>query len=169
MENRVALTFHFRRARGDEADAILALYESVKGSEFCVWNEYYPCADEIAHDLETDNLFVLVSDGTIIGTVSIVPENELDTFACWTSTENAAEFARVAIAPAYQGNELARLLVQNVLAVMKERGTENVHISVAKKNLPAKRMYAHLGFRTVGSVEMRGNSYDLCEYNYKTV
>ncbi len=169
MEKGVLPEFRFRRADKNDAEKVLALYESVKGQEFCVWNEYYPSSDDVANDLANDDLFVLESRGSIVGAVSIVPENELDAFDCWESCENAAEFARVAIAPAYQGKGLARVLVRNVLDVMKERGVENVHISVAKKNLPAKETYACLGFKTVGSAEMWGNSYDLCEYNLKTV
>ena len=157
----------FRPARRDEAEAVLALYKSVLGTPFCIWNEEYPGQLEIDGDLHSDSLFVWEEEGRLIGAVSIVPENELDGFDCWTHSEKAGEFSRVVLHPDRQGQHLARLLVENVLAQMKKRGYESAHISVALDNIPAQRTYRSLGFGTVGQAEMWGHRFYLCEYALK--
>ena len=153
----------FRNARGDEADTVLALYRSVLGRPFCTWNEEYPGPEEVRRDLEAGNLFVLESAGGIIGAVSVAPENELDNVIPWLSRGIAGEFARVVIAPAYQGRGLARVLVADVLRVMASRGIETAHISVAKVNPPARATYRGLGFIAVGEKKMWGHDFLLCE------
>ena len=153
----------FRKARADETDTILSLYRSVIGTPFCTWNDEYPGLWEITHDLETGNLFVLETEGRLVGSISIVPENELDGLNGWSSLSNAGEFARVVVHPAFQGRHLARLLVSRVLEEMKERGFKSVHIAVVKENTPALKTYLNLGFRLVGEAAMWGHAFHLCE------
>ena len=153
----------FRKARADEADTVFALYQAVIGMPFCVWNDEYPGRTEIRHDLETGNLFVLEQEKKIIGAISLVPENELDDLDCWSSDRSVAEFARVVLLPEEQGNHLAQLLVSGILEEMRSRGYENVHISVAKENLPAQKTYRRMGFDFVGEEEMWGHRFFLCE------
>ena len=155
----------FRAARKNEAETVFALYRSVIGTPFCTWNEFYPGMSEIRHDLESEGLFVLEKDGRIIGAVSASPENELDDMDCWSRRGKVGEFARVVIHPDLQGRRLARLLVSGILDVMKERGFENIHISVAAENIPAQKTYGHFGFIPVGEEEMWGHLFYLYELN----
>ena len=74
----------FRKAETCEAEAIRALYQAVIGTPFCTWDESYPGETEIAGDLSASALDVLEEDHQTIGAISIVPENELDHFICWS-------------------------------------------------------------------------------------
>lgn len=152
-----------RKAEEKEAAEILTLYRSVTGSPFCVWNEFYPGEEEITADLGAGTLFDLDRDGEIIGAVSIVPENEMDDFDCWEVRENAREFARVVIHPAYQGKGLSANLIEGITERLREYSCSAVHISVAVQNIPAQKLYAGQGFAIRGEDEMYGNSYFLCE------
>lgn len=153
----------FRNAQPSDADAVLLLYRSVIGHPYCTWNEYYPGPGEIAEDLRAGDLFVLEAGDQLVGVVSVVPENELDEQPVWTVREGAAEIARVVIQPSYQGQGISRVLVQNVLDVLKKRGYKAVHLSVAEINIPARKTYKSLGFTAVGRVFLYGNYYFLCE------
>lgn len=152
----------FRKAESRDRNAVLALYESVKGGELCPWNEYYPTALEADADLAAGGLFVLTMGDTLVGAGSIVPENELDGLDCWTSAD-ASELARIAIAPATQGRGLAAVLVGRLLDTLRQRGCAWVHLSAAKGNIPALRTYERLGFVKVGERDMYGGSYYLYE------
>lgn len=163
MENGLV----FRAARRGEEKAVLALYRTAIGTAFCTWNDEYPGMPEIEEGLEYDCLFVLETEGKIIGAISIAPENELDGLDCWRAGGKAGEFARVVIHPAYQGRHLARVLVENVLAVMESRGYENVHIAVEVANIPAQKTYRAMGFETVGQSELWGHRFWLCERKTK--
>jgi L-amino acid N-acyltransferase YncA len=49
----------FRRARREEAEEILQLYQSLIGTEYCVWTENYPTEREVEFDLSRNALFCL--------------------------------------------------------------------------------------------------------------
>lgn len=153
----------FRNAREEETDTVLGLYRSSIGTPFCAWDEDYPGVTEIRNDFGSGNLFVLEREGEIIGAISIAPENELDGIGVWRETERAGEFGRVVIRPSERGKGLAKVLVANVLRVMRERGMTGVHISAAKQNLPAQKTYLGFGFRKVGEAELWNHDYYLLE------
>ena len=124
----------FRLAHQEDAADILSLYKSAIGSTFCVWNDYYPGEAEIAHDLETANLYVLTSADEIVGALSVVPENELDALPCWSQTDQAREIARVVIDRAYQGQGLSFEMVQGIASILRKNGCKAIHLSVVKTN-----------------------------------
>ncbi|MCR4576422.1 MAG: GNAT family N-acetyltransferase [Clostridiales bacterium] len=153
----------FRKAVRDDAGTVSALYEAVKGTRFCVWNESYPGEEEINSDLAAGCLYVLEDAKEVIGAISIVPENETDGFLCWQVRQNAWEFARVVIRPDRQAQGLSRLLIDGVLKELRAMNAAAVHISVAKGNIPAQKLYAKAGFVIRGEAEIFGGSYYLCE------
>jgi len=153
----------FRLARREDAADILSLYKSAIGSAFCVWNDYYPGKVEIAHDLETANLYVLTSADEIVGALSVVPENELDALPCWSQTDQAREIARVVISEVHRGKGLAYEMVQSITPILREAGCTSIHLSAVKSNIPACRTYQKAGFQTVGETEMYDNSFYLME------
>lgn len=153
---------NFRIARQGEKEQVLSLYQSAKGSKFCVWNDSYPCMTEIEHDLETGNLYVMTDGSKIIGAISIVPENELDGFDCW-SCKDGKEIARVVIDKAYQGRGLSFEMVQRIESVLREKGHLSIRLSVVKSNIPAYKTYIKAGFAVVGEAQMYCNDYYLME------
>lgn len=152
-----------RQAKGNESAQILEMYRSAVGGRYCTWDEGYPGAFEIAQDLAAGTLYVLEDAGALCGAISVVPENELDGQECWTLRENAREFSRVVIAPAYRGKGLSRRLVGGVLDVLRGNGASAVHIAVARKNIPAQRLYAGAGFAFRAEADLYGHSFFLCE------
>lgn len=154
----------FRLATTQDVHKIYNLYEAVKGKGYCVWDESYPGMEEINHDTETSNLFVLEEEGILIGAASIVPENELDGMQCWEIQENAAEIARVVINPEYQGKGFSQKLVTEIIMKVKSRNFSAVHLSVASSNIPAYKNYQKIGFNKVGEADMYGGHYFLCEF-----
>ncbi len=154
----------FRQAAHDELSTVYALYQSVLGKPFCVWNALYPGMEEVRHDFETGNLFVLVEDDRIMGAASIVPENEMDHLPFWkTSDGTEREIARIVIANAFQGKGLALVLVESIISVLKQRGCTAVRLSVAAGNVPARKTYIRAGFDVVGETDMYGGHYLLLE------
>ncbi len=160
---------HFRRAGAEELSQIYELYQSVIGSAFCVWNENYPGLQELNHDFETGNLYVLVQnaegeDSPVVGAMSVVPENEMDHFAFWKCKEaSVRELARIAVAPRWQGLGLSGEMVRRAAMFLGSQGCPAVHLSVVKTNLPACKTYEKLGFAVVGEADMYGHGYYLME------
>lgn len=154
--------YSFRMAQQGDVKQILSLYQKAKSDTFCVWNDEYPSLTEIGHDLETENLYVMTEGDKIIGAISVVPENELDAFDCW-SCKDGKEIARVVIDKACQGRGLAFELVQSITSILCKKGHKAIHLSVVKSNIPAYKTYIKAGFVTVGEAQMYGNRYYLME------
>ncbi len=157
----------FRKAEKEDAFSVYALYKSVVGEEFCVWNDAYPDRLEIEGDLAANDLFVLVNGEKIIGAISIVPENELDGFDCFTI--DGPEIARVVIAKEYRGKGLSYKMVSEIEKILCDRGMKSIHLSVAKANIPAYKTYIKAGFKTVGEVEIYGGDYYIMEKQIKGI
>ena len=153
----------FRKAETREAEAIRALYQAVIGTPFCTWDESYPGETEIAGDLSAGTLYVLEEDHQTIGAISIVPENELDHFICWSVKKNVREFARVVLKPDHHQKGLSVYLVEGVIQELQRQGAAAIHIAVAKENIPAQKLYRKTGFDFCGEANMYGHSYFLCE------
>ena len=153
----------FRKAEKSEAEDVLRLYRAVVGTPFCTWNRSYPGKIEIAEDLAHGSLYVLEQEKELIGAISIVPENELDAFDCWTIRENAREFARVVIRPDRQQKGLSVRLAEGVMRELRQQGARAIHIAVAKQNIPAQNLYHKTGFCFCGETEMYGHRFFLCE------
>ena len=154
----MAIIDSFRLARPEDADQILAAYQNAQKDPFCTWNDSYPTHLGITRDLATNNLYVITHGGRIAGAISVVPENELDGFDCW-SVKNAKEIARVVVTQPYQRQGLAYQMVQKIASML---GTA-IHLSVVKTNLPAYHTYLKAGFTVVADAQMYGNDYYLME------
>lgn len=141
---------------------ILDLYQNAKNQELCVWNEYYPTITEIEHDLETNNLYVMSYNEEIVGAISIVPENEMDYFECWSCT-NSKEIARVVVAKEFQGQKISYKMIQYIESILSQQEIQSIHLAVAKINIPAYKTYTNLGFKIVSEADMYGNNYYLME------
>ncbi len=154
----------FRNASLDEREAVRALYESVKGGEFCVWDDTYPTYSEIDGDLAASTLYVLCDGEKIAGVLSVLPENEMDAFECWSVKDGRQrEIGRIAVSPEYRGRGLAGIMVESICELLARSGVSAVHISAAKINIPARKTYSRLGFETVGEEHMYGADYLLLE------
>ena len=149
-------------AEQEDVAQVLSLYQKARNGEFCVWSDSYPTIAEIAHDLETKNLYVMTDGSKVIGAISVVPENELDDFDCW-SCKDGKEIARVVIDKAYQGHGLSLEMVQSIAAILGKNGCKAIHLSVVKSNIPAYKTYIKAGFAVVGEAQMYGNDYYLME------
>ena len=162
---RTAKSMEFRRVNTEERNIILSMYNNVKNSQFCNWNEHYPTMDDVEHDYCNNNLFCLVDGGEVLGALSIVEPNEMDSLECWQiKTGLIKEIARVVVAPVHQGKGLAKLMLSKVVEDFKALGVSAIHLSVAKNNIPAQKTYEKVGFKMVGETIMYGGDYILMEY-----
>lgn len=76
----------FRKTKREEAEEILQLYQSLIGTEYCVWTENYPTEREVEFDLSRDALFCLREkpSGRLMGTISIDDDPEVEALSCWS-------------------------------------------------------------------------------------
>lgn len=142
-------------AKAEDSDEILNLYKTHLGGP-ADWNEYYPNEETIVFDLSRDALFVMKNEADeIIAAISIDRDEEVDALTCWNQRLTpAGEISRVCVRRDMQNRGIARVMMQYVFEILKERGMKMVHILVRAGHEAALRSYSHLGFLKVGECEL---------------
>ena len=100
--------------------------------------------------------------GTIVGCISLVPENELDELPFW-GCSRAREIARVAVAPGLQGKGIAYQMVSVLTAQASQAGVPAIHLLVSVENAPAQRLYRKCGFTFLNRCSMFDLDFFACE------
>lgn len=147
-----------------DVDAVVEIYEAVKGSEYCVWNEFYPTRRNAEEDVGCGCLYLLKDGGEILGCISVEPVSEDDDLEFWRVNDGRhREVSRVAIAPKHQGRGYARIMTELLVERLRGEGASSVHLLAAKVNLPACNTYQRLGFEFIGECHRYGADYFVCE------
>ena len=164
--NGIVKQFFFSLALPDDASAILSLYRSHIGREFCAWTDDSPSADTIRFDLARNSLLCLKTKTghDLAGVISFDADPETDILDCWSKElVPSVEFARVAVSLNYQGCGIAGKLFTCAMEKAKRRGFRSAHYLVAKTNEKALRAYRKLHFSMVGECVYHGVDYWCCE------
>lgn len=150
--------FTYRIATKKDANLILDLYNSVKGKNFCIWNEHYPIIDNVISDL-TKNIVLLFYDKDIlVGAGTIMPKDELEVIEDWV-TDGGYEVGRIVLKVEYQGKGYSKDIVTLMLNEIKKRNIKKVHLAVASNNTPAIKTYIKLGFKKIKQMDAWTSNY----------
>ncbi len=118
------------------------------------WNEHYPSVEAFEKDIERGELFKLIHEERIIGTIvlsDIKDEEYLD--INWTGDSGRQLYIhRLAIHPEYQGNGYARTLMDFAENFAKELGFSWMRLDTFSQNKRNQKFYLARGFRQVGSI-----------------
>ena len=154
----------FGKADMSDMENILALYDGVRGGEFCVWDEGYPNRERAQSDISAGGLYVLRNGSIILACASVEPETEDDDLGVWRICDGThREVARVAVDASHQGKGLAKKIMAMLEEALIEEGVRSIHLLAGKKNTPAVRTYRALGFDFIGECHRYGADYYICE------
>ena len=89
----------FRKAKQDDKEEILALYQSLIGTPYCAWGNGYPGEQEFDYDMKRNALFCMENeDGEIIGTITVDEDPQVEALTCWSKTlQPSAELSRLGV------------------------------------------------------------------------
>jgi len=96
---------------------------------------------------ETFSGFVWIEEGRVVGNVTVNRSS-------WRSRKWF--ISNVAVERAYQGQGIARELMQAAIGMARDRGGESVTLQVRADNVPALKLYRDLGFEELmGATELQ--------------
>lgn len=161
IEGRNAVVTRICLAKKKEFEEICALYASVRGGQFCSWDESYPTNDLLLEDLRSARLHVIKNTvNEIVAAVSICRDADLDGLSVWKCDEKTAiSFMRLVVSPHYQGHGVARLMLSLAMNLVKRNGITSVRFLVGKNNVPVLCSYRKLQFDEVGSAQLFGEEW----------
>ncbi len=98
--------------------------------------------DEHLARVGPERLWVAEADGRVVGLVGLIPKGR------------EAEIEPVVVASAARGRGVGRLLIAEVIAAARAGGFALLSVGAVARNARAIGFYHHMGFDTLGEVEM---------------
>lgn len=153
------------KALPNDAEEIYAIYEQLKGSPGCTWDEHYPTLEFVRNDIEGRNsLYKLTEDGVIVAAAYLGDFEEREVPECFDkSVKRRGEISRVGVRREYHRKGYAESLLKALLAEAPKLGFDGLVLLVGAENFGAMSLYEKVGFRRVGD----GVMYDTHWYFYE--
>ncbi|MCM1505656.1 MAG: GNAT family N-acetyltransferase [Ruminococcus flavefaciens] len=151
---------NLRKAEQKDIDIVTEMYRGVIGINCSLWTEDYPTRENAVQDFRNGNLYIFESNNEIIGACSVETDSVFKNNDFWKINDGTqCEIARIVIAPKYQGNGYAKIMLEKLIETLFEKGCNSVHLFVAKSNIPALETYKNLKFNFLGQCSMFGHEY----------
>ena len=155
-----------RKAKKKEIQEVLnitrACAQQMISEKIFQWNENYPSLDAFNNDLKRNELFVLISEKTVIGCVTITPQIDEEYLPIkWlTPNKNNLYIHRLAIHPNYQGKGFARVLMDFAENFAIENDYSSIRLDTFSQNQRNQRFYELRGYKKLGEIFFPNQSED---------
>ncbi len=146
-----------RKGTNEDIDTILKITQAcaidMVSKNIHQWNSKYPNRTAFENDVTRTELFVLEEE-TIIGCVVISThmDAEYQSISWLTPNQNNLYIHRLAIHPYYQGNGLARKLMDFAEKLAVTKKFRSIRLDTFSKNLKNQKFYELRGYKKLGSI-----------------
>ena len=151
-----------RKAKWSDLDAVEQLYNEIHDAEEAGvittgWlRGVYPSRESARAALERDDLFMLEEDGKTLGS-GIINQIQVDVYcgAPWqfdAPDDRVCVLHTLVIDPAASGKGLGTRFVAFYEDYAKKHGCPELRMDTNARNFRARRLYARLGYREIGTV-----------------
>jgi ribosomal protein S18 acetylase RimI-like enzyme len=131
------------------------------------WDGIYPSAEIIRNDLQAETLYVGVGENIIKG-LMVLNESQVKEYGSvkWRYTSGKQLIIhRLCIAPKYQGQGIARLMLEFAGKYGKQNHYQSIRLDAFTANQRACNLYEHAGYRIAGTVTFRKGQFYCFEKN----
>ena len=153
-----------RQANTDEYDAVEKFYSelinAMRGSEFRPdWEMgVYPKRRQLEDAIITKTLYLAFLENepaaAMILNHDCEPEYDGVKWQTDAKREEIMIIHLLGVSPAHQGKGVARRMVSYVIDLCEKNSIKAIRLDVLKKNTPAARLYASMGFQYIDSVKI---------------
>lgn len=153
---------YLRRGRMADLPALMAIFTKAKAylaaQGIDQWQDGYPDEQGLIGDIEAGENYVLVIDGVIAasGTILTKPEAAYTNIeaGAWTKPENMqyASFHRTAVSDQFRGQHLAQTLMRGLTTIAREHGYTDIRIDTHPDNQIMQHVIKSAGFDYTGVV-----------------
>ena len=155
-----------RKAKKKEIQEVLnitrACAKQMISEKIFQWNENYPSLDAFNNDLKRNELFVLISEKTVIGCITITSKIDKEYLPIKWLTPNKKNLYihRLAIHPNFQGKGLARELMDFAENFATENDYSSIRLDTFSQNQRNQRFYELRGYKKLGNIYFPNQSED---------
>lgn len=151
-----------RKAKPADLDAVAEIYNEIltaeEAGQGCTgWSRgLYPDRTVAVEALARDDLFVIEEEGVILGS-GIINRIQGDEYksAPWEHEADPADVCvlhTLTVSPRARGRGLGKQFVAFYEAYARQNGCPELRIDTNERNLPARALYAKLGYREICTV-----------------
>src|SRR5690606_13960446 len=147
-----------RKATSSDIESVLLLTKACAKSMISKgiyqWNEHYPNAAAFEKDIARDELYVLISDHAIVGTIVISSfmDKEYQAITWLTPNGKNLYIHRLAVHPDYQGRGFAQKLMDFAENFGRDNGYSSIRLDTFSQNPRNQIFYECRNYRRLGSV-----------------
>ena len=118
------------------------------------WNEEYPSREAFENDISRKELYVLKSENTLIGCITITTymDEEYVPIKWLTPNENNIYIHRLAVDPKFQGKGYAQMLMNFAENYALENKYISIRLDTFSQNKRNQNFYAQRGYQKLGNV-----------------
>jgi ribosomal protein S18 acetylase RimI-like enzyme len=118
------------------------------------WNEFYPNADIIENDIESEHCYVLKDNGKCIAYVAINEEQspEYSEIKWFSEGRKVLVIHRLSVHPEFQGKGIAKKMLNFIEDVATKNNYSCIRFDAYSGNKIALKLYEHFGYKKAGQV-----------------
>ena len=161
--------FEISKALPEDAEEIFAIYDDLKGSPGCTWDENYPTLEFVRNDIEKrDSLYKVTDGGRIIAAAYLGEFEEVERPDCIDrSIKRLGELSRVGVRRGYHRKGAAFGLITHLLGEAEKLGFDGVMLLVGTENISAIALYEKSGFQNCGETFLYETHWFCYQYKLK--
>lgn len=147
-----------RKGNLKDIDSIMAMTracaKAMIANDIYQWNEHYPNPKAFINDIKRDELYVLIIDGSLIGTVvvSTLMDEEYISIKWLTKNEKNIYIHRLAIHPNFQGSGYAQQLMDFAENYAIENHYSSIRLDTFSQNKRNQKFYELRGYKRLGDI-----------------
>ena len=152
-----------RKAKISDLGNIMIMYKScVKGmiaNGIDQWDDTYPDIDTINQDLEKQSYYVVEEKGEIIGGINI-DQNQDKTYLDIDWEDKSDSFLvvhRLGVKEEFWNKKIGKYLMLFTEKIVEEKGLKSIRLDTYSGNPKAMEFYRRLGYRELGSINLKPN------------
>ena len=118
------------------------------------WNQHYPSRTAFQQDVSRGELYVLEKQDKIVGIVviSTLMDLEYEPIAWLTPNGNNVYIHRLGVHPQYQGQGLARQLMDFAESQARKAQMDSVRLDTFSQNKRNQKFYVNRGYKQLGNI-----------------
>ncbi len=161
---------YIRKATAQDIDDVEDIYRRIheqeaQGAAVIGWKAgVYPIRQDAQEALERNDLYVAQHENTVVAAAIInhiqPPGYEQAAWSCSASDEEVLVLHTLVVHPGYSGQGFAGSLIAFYEEMARSTGCRCVRIDTNARNVRARAIYAHLGYREVSIIPTSFNGIE---------
>ena len=159
------MSIEIRKTTHDDVDAIMPIFDIARKTIATLgidqWQDGYPTTELIHSDVDNGISYVVLNNGTIIGTFVLLFDGEPDYNVIydgrWKTNGSYITVHRITVTPSERGGKTTAGIFTYIQELAKQSGMGAIRIDTHRGNLPMRKCLDKNGFVHCGSIYLRAD------------